>query len=222
MSAHTGRAKVVFFVLNDHWFFECKWPSVGFFCFYAAITGIFPTIQQWMKIEEKWIKSARPRTISALRWTRPRPSVSTAPTNFEEFLADNLHTQRKSSLEVELENSVLIWKAVMILVWERDEEREGEQRWSELQMENLISVVSMTVTDETRPWSHPHRTVPVLRSELTQTCLCSVSDFAGSFSEPGSLKFYVNQRQFTSTFRNQLKARHEFKFSKSGVWINGD
>ena len=170
----------------------------------------FPTIQQWMKIEEKWIKSARPQTISALGWTRPRPSVSTAPTHFEEFLADNLHTQRRSSLEVELENSVLIWKAVVVLVWERNEEREVEQRWSELQMENLILVVSMTVTDETRPWSHPHGTVSVLRSELAQTCLCSVSDFAGPSGEPGSLKFYCKSK--TIHFHIQKPA-------KSQTWV---
>ena len=49
--------------------------------------------------------------------------------------------------------------------------------------------------------------------------VCSVSDFAGSSCELGLLNFYVNQRQFTFTFRNQLKARHEFKFSKSCLVI---
>ena len=116
---------------------------------------------------------------------------------------------------------MLIWKAVVVLGRQRNGVgREVRQRWSELQMVNLPVGVSMTVTDETRPHLVPMGQCQALRSQLI--CLCSVSDFAGSSCEPGLLNFYVNQRQFTFTFRNQLKARHEFKFSKSGIWLHGD
>ena len=35
-----GFVGFLFFALNDHWLFEYKWPSINFFCFYAAIPGI--------------------------------------------------------------------------------------------------------------------------------------------------------------------------------------
>ena len=45
LRVHTGTTwegfvGFLFFALNDHWLFECKWPSINFFCFYAAILGI--------------------------------------------------------------------------------------------------------------------------------------------------------------------------------------
>lgn len=56
---------------------------------------------------------------------------------------------------------MLIWKAVVVLGRQRDGMgRELRQRWSELQIVNLTVGVSMTVTDETRPPSCPHGTVP--------------------------------------------------------------
>lgn len=88
-----------------------------------------------MKINAEWVDSTRPCALSAFGGTRPCPSVSPTPTDFEGFLPDPPDTPKDGYQEMQSENNLCIWSAAPVLRLDRNEERGVGQRLSDLQME---------------------------------------------------------------------------------------
>ena len=220
-TATHGEAKWYFSALSGHGL----WRQMTFIQLLLLLCNdhsCFPTIRWRMKIYEKWINL--PDHVLAHLLGEPgltllSPSDVLILRNF--WLITLIHqgiATRKWS-----QKNFLILNAVVVLDWGRNEEREAGQRLSELQIKNVILDITVTITDEYQPPNlAPTGKWLGLRSSRTWSGPCSVNTFARSSCELGIFKLYVNQREFTSTFRDQLKAWHAFKFSKSGVCWNGD
>lgn len=88
-----------------------------------------------MKINAEWIESTRPCALSTFGGTRPCPSVSTMPTDFEGFLPDPPDTLKGGYQEMQSENNLHIWNTATVLRLNRNEERGVGHRLSDLQME---------------------------------------------------------------------------------------